>query len=41
MIDENWYIVGGGDNANGNVHRMLQLVFIFFLGTITYDLLSM
>lgn len=20
MIDENWYIVGGGDNASGNAH---------------------
>lgn len=34
MIDENWYIVGGGDNASGNAHMTQQLVFISC--TVTY-----
>lgn len=30
MIDENWYIVGGGDNASGNSWTHDAHIFILF-----------
>ena len=36
MIDENWYIVGGGDNASGNMH-MFPVISLFFVQLLIYS----